>query len=56
MWIRHLGPYSQHFIFFLTYEFFQQAIVLEYTRSEKLTSDKHSNLWNLFVTHEEDKV
>jgi hypothetical protein len=51
--IQTLEPYSQHFIFFLTYEYFQQARVLDYTRPEKLTSDKHSNLLRPFVSNKE---
>ncbi len=39
-----LGPYSQNFIFFLTYECFQQAGELDHTRPEKLASNKHFNL------------
>ncbi len=39
----YLGPYSQHFVFILTCEYFQQARVLDYTWPEKLASDKHSS-------------
>jgi hypothetical protein len=44
------------FLFFLTYEYLQQARALEYTRPETLASDKHSNLLGLFVTCEENNM
>jgi hypothetical protein len=53
---RFQGPYSQHFIFFLTFKCFQQARVLNYTWPEKHDSDKHSNLLDPFITYEENKV
>ncbi len=34
----------KNFIFLLTYEYFQQAGVLDHNRPEKLSGDKHSNL------------
>ncbi len=49
-------PDSQHFIFFLTYEYFQKARVLYYNRPEKLASGKHTNLLGPFVTYKENKV
>ncbi len=48
--------HSQNFIFFLTYKYFQQARVFDYTWPEKQDSDKHSNLSEPFVTYEENKV
>jgi hypothetical protein len=36
----NLGPYSQYFIFFITYEWAQQARALHYTRLKRLPSDK----------------
>ncbi len=39
-----LRAYSQHLIFFVTYEWVQQAVVLQYTRMEKLARRKHSSL------------
>jgi hypothetical protein len=38
------GPYSQHFILFVTSEFAQQARVLHYNALEMLVRDKHSSL------------
>ncbi len=49
-------PYSQHIIFLLTYDYFQQARVLDYIRLEKFDSDQHSSLTGPFVTFEENKV
>ncbi len=37
------GLYSQHFIFFVTYEFAQEARALHYTRLERIARDKHSS-------------
>jgi hypothetical protein len=54
--IKNLLWYSQPFIFFLTYERNQKDRALDYTRSERLASDKHSSLLGPFVTYEENKV
>ncbi len=48
--------YSNNFIFFVTQEYFQQARVLDYTRTEKLAGDKHSNLLGTFLSYRENKV
>ncbi len=37
--------YSQHFIFFLTYEWAQKAIVLHYPWLKGFSSEKHSSLF-----------
>jgi hypothetical protein len=37
---RNQGPYSQYFIFFLTYEWAQQAWALYYNWLKRLPSDK----------------
>ncbi len=50
------GPYSEHSILFVSYEYFQQARVLDYTWPEKHPGDKHSNLSGPFVTCKENKV
>ncbi len=55
LWIWNHSLYS-HFIFFLTYEYFQQARVLDYTSPKKLASDKPLNLFGQFVTYAENKV
>ncbi len=54
--VKASGPYSQHFIFFFTYEHFQQARVLDYTRPEKLASKKRSDLLGPLITYEENKA
>jgi hypothetical protein len=56
LWIHTQVPYSQHFLIFSTYEYFQQAGVLDYSRPVKLSSDKHSNLLDLPITYEENKL
>jgi hypothetical protein len=50
------GPYSQHFIFFVTYEFAQWAWVLHCTRLERLAMDKQSSLLVPLVSYKEYKV
>ncbi len=52
--MRPQGPYSD-FIFFLTYEYFQQARVLDHLWPEKQDSDKQSDLMGPFITHEENE-
>jgi hypothetical protein len=47
---------SGHFIFVLTYEYFQKAKKIGYSRPEKLVSGKHTNLLDQFVTYKENKV
>jgi len=54
--IMHQGPYSQHFIFFLTEEWTQKAWVLCYARIESLASEKNSSLLEKFVSYKENKV
>ncbi len=46
-----MGPYLQHSIFFITYDWARQGRVLHYTRL-----DKHSSLLGAFVSNEENKV
>jgi hypothetical protein len=53
---RLLGPYSQHFIFFLTYKWAQYAKLLNYTRLDGLGGDKHSSLLDSFLSYEENQV
>ncbi len=52
----HQIPYSQHLIFFITYECAQLARVLDYATSERLANDKHSSLLGPFVNYEENEV
>jgi hypothetical protein len=39
------GPYSQHSLLFITYKYFQQTIVLDYTWLEKYPSDSILTYW-----------
>ncbi len=48
--------YSQHFIFFITYEWAQHVEVLHYTRLRKLARDIHSSLLDPFEGHKEKEV
>jgi hypothetical protein len=48
-----LGPYSQHFTFFTTYEWAQLARVLHYTRMERISRGKRSSLSGAFISYEE---
>jgi hypothetical protein len=48
--------YSFYIIFFITYDCASGAIVLHYTRLERLARDEHSSLLCRFVTYEENKV
>ncbi len=53
--IQFQGPCSQHFIFFLIYEWAQYARVLHHTRLERLASEKHSSLLCPLLSYEENK-
>ncbi len=46
--------YSQHFIFFVTYEF-AKKLVLDCTRLERLSRDKHSSVMGAFVSYKKMK-
>ncbi len=50
------GAYSQHFIFFVTFEWAQSDRVLHGIWLWKLACDKHSSLLGKFVSYEENKV
>ncbi len=50
------GTYWQHFIFFITRRWAQEATVLRYIRLEQLAKDKHSSLLYLFVIYDENEV
>jgi hypothetical protein len=45
-------PYSQHYIFFITYESDQKVRLFHNSKLEKLTTDKHSNLLGQFLSYE----
>jgi hypothetical protein len=51
-----LGPYSQHYVVFVTYKLAQKARVLHNTRLKRLAGEKHSNLLVQFVSYEEYEV
>ncbi len=52
---RLLGLYSLlHFIFFVTYKRDQLAIVLPYTRLERLARDEHSCILGQLVIYDEN--
>jgi len=46
-----LGSFSQHFLFFVAFEWDQLARVLDYTSQERIVMDKHSILLGLFVSY-----
>jgi hypothetical protein len=48
--------YSQHLIFFVTYEWAQAATVFDQSWLEKLARDKRSNLLGQFISYEENEV
>ncbi len=47
---------SQHFIFFITYKWAQQARELHYNRVKDLPVDKHSCLFRAFISYEQNEV
>ncbi len=53
MW--HQGPYSQHIVFFLIYDWPQKARALHNTRPKRLIGDKHFSLFGAFVRYENNK-
>ncbi len=50
------GLYSQHFIFFVTYELAQWARLLHKNKLERLAGDKHSDLLGFLARCEENEV
>jgi hypothetical protein len=50
-----MSVHSQHFIFFVAYEWAQIARVFHYARIQKLAGDKHSCLSGLFISYEENE-
>jgi hypothetical protein len=53
---RHQGPYSKHFISFVTYKWAQSARVLFNTKLERFDKDKYSSLGDPFISYEENEV
>ncbi len=49
------APDSQHLIYFVTNEWAQYARKLHNTRLEGLAGDKHSSLFGLFESYEENE-
>jgi hypothetical protein len=56
LWNALLGLYSQHFLFFVTYELAQQERVLHYSRMEILGKDKHPSLLDPFASYAKNEV
>jgi hypothetical protein len=56
LWIEAQVPCSQHSIFFVTYKSAQKAKLFHNTKLERLTIDKHSNLFGQFLSYEENEV
>ncbi len=50
------GSYSQHFIFFVTYEWDQYSRLFQYTNLERLANDKSTSLLGPLVNYEENEV
>jgi hypothetical protein len=50
-WIRSLLSYSQHFIFFVTYDWDHLARELHYTKLKRIARDKHFSLLNPFLAY-----
>jgi hypothetical protein len=55
-WNIKQGPYSQHFIFYATFQWAQKGRPLHYTRLERLARDQHSILLDPFVSYKENEV
>jgi hypothetical protein len=53
---KNQGPYSQHFIFFVTYEWAPKARLLHYTGVERLFRDKNHSLLSSFVSCKNKEV
>ncbi len=51
-----MGPYSEHLIFFLAYEWAKYARVFHHAKLERLASAKHSSLLGSLVSYEEGEV
>jgi hypothetical protein len=54
--MRIQGPYSQHFIFFVTYEKALKARVRDYTRLERLDKNKQSSVLDPLLGVKENEV
>ncbi len=54
--IQGLGPYSQNFIFFVTYEWVQYARVFLRGKHLQPTVIQHSNLLDRFISYELNEV
>jgi hypothetical protein len=50
------GPYSQHLIFFVMYEWGVYAGVFHYTRLKKLAREKYYSFLGPFVSFKENKA
>ncbi len=56
LWIQLLSLYSQHFIFFVTYEWALLAWVLYYISLKSIARDKHSSLLGPCIKYKENVV
>jgi hypothetical protein len=54
--VTNLGPYTQHFIFFVTYELAQYDWVSYYISTDEIVMDKNSSFLDSFVSYEEIDV
>ncbi len=54
--LKLLGLYSQHFIFFVTYELAQLVRVLSYSKLEMLVREEHYTLFDSFVSYVKNEV
>jgi hypothetical protein len=54
IWLQ--GPYSQHYIFFATYKWTQEAGALHHARLERLGSEEQSSLLCPFTGNKEIEV
>jgi hypothetical protein len=52
----HVKLYSQHFIFFETYERAQKANALHYTHIQRFARDKYSSLLGPWESYKENEM
>ncbi len=53
---KNQGPYSSHFIFYVTYKWAQKSRVSHYTKLERFAIDKYYCLLGPFVSYVENEV
>jgi hypothetical protein len=52
---KNQGPYSSHFIFYVTYKWAQKSRVSHYTKHKRFAIDKYSCLLGPFVSYNKRK-